>query len=136
MELIAVRSRGTPRIALKLLKRVRDVSQVHGNGVITVAFTNQALNMLEVDELGLDTLDVRYLRAIIEKHSGGPVGVDTIASTIAEDRGTLEDMVEPYLLQIGFLQRTARGRMVTKHAYMHLGITFPEQLNAEQKKLL
>lgn len=136
MQLIAVRSRGTPRVALKFLKRARDYSQVHGSGDITVTLTQQALTMLEVDKLGLDTLDTRYLRAIIDKHSGGPVGVETIASTISEDRGTLEDMVEPYLLQIGFLQRTPRGRVATKHAYEHLGILYPQTNDLHQPKLL
>ncbi len=136
LQILAVRSRGTPRIALKLLKRVRDFSQVHGDGKITLHFTRQALSMLEVDSLGLDTMDTRYLRAIISKHNGGPVGLQTIASTISEDIGTLEDMVEPYLMQIGFLQRTPRGRVATKHAYEHLGITFPSKENIDQKSLL
>ncbi|HUD44330.1 MAG TPA: Holliday junction branch migration DNA helicase RuvB [Patescibacteria group bacterium] len=136
MHIIAIRSRGTPRIALKLLKRARDFSQVQGKGEINLSLTQQALAMLEVDKLGLDTLDTRYLRAIIEKHNGGPVGVDTIASTISEDRGTLEDMVEPYLLQIGFLQRSSRGRIATQHAYEHLGVTYPSSADTNQQKLL
>lgn len=119
---IAMRSRGTPRIALKLLKRVRDYAQVHNNDKVTPEVTTQALAMLEIDQLGLDPLDMKYLRAIIEKHSGGPVGLETLAATIAEDKGTLEDVVEPYLLQIGFIKRSARGRMATKLAYKHLGI--------------
>ncbi len=135
--IIALRSRGTPRIALKLLKRVRDYSQVHGDGIITLEYTNKALDMLEVDHMGLDTLDLRYLEAIIKKHSGGPVGVETIGSTISEDIGTLEDMVEPYLLQIGFIRRTSRGRVATQHAYKHLGIIYPaSQEAADQQKLL
>lgn len=131
---IAIRARGTPRIALKLLKRVRDFAQVHGDGKITTEVTTQALSMLEIDSLGLDPLDMKYLRAIIEKHSGGPVGIETIASTISEDIGTLEDMVEPYLLQIGFLKRSPRGRVATKLAYQHLGITVPS--SADQQSLL
>lgn len=124
---IGKRARGTPRIALKLLKRVRDYSQVHGEGKITEVLTEKALNMLEVDEVGLDTLDVRYLRAIIEKYGGGPVGIETLASTISEDIGTLEDMTEPFLLQIGFLKRTGRGRVATKSAYHHIGIQYPDE---------
>ncbi|MDP3941602.1 MAG: Holliday junction branch migration DNA helicase RuvB [bacterium] len=122
---IAVRARGTPRIALKLLKRVRDFAQVKGQGKLVRDITARALTLLEVDSVGLDTLDTRYLRAIIDKHSGGPVGIETIASTISEDIGTLEDMTEPYLMQIGFLKRTPRGRMVTKRAYLHLGLKIP-----------
>lgn len=122
---IALRARGTPRIALKLLKRVRDVAQVHGDGEITVPITKQALALLDVDEKGLDPLDVKYLKTIIEKFSGGPVGLDTIASTLSEDTGTLEDMVEPYLMQIGFIQRTSRGRIVTQSTYQHFGLPVP-----------
>jgi Holliday junction DNA helicase RuvB len=125
MHEIAIRARGTPRIALKLLKRVRDYAQVHNNDKVTPQVTTQALSMLEIDNLGLDPLDMKYLKAIIEKHSGGPVGLETIASTIAEDSGTLEDMVEPYLLQIGFLKRSPRGRIATRLAYEHLGIVPP-----------
>lgn len=124
---IALRARGTPRIALKLLKRVRDYAQVKGQGKITSIITKEALKLLEVDEKGLDPLDIRFMKAIIEKHNGGPVGIETIASTISEDTGTIEDMVEPYLLQIGFLQRTPRGRLATKSAYTHLGISIPPQ---------
>jgi Holliday junction DNA helicase RuvB len=130
---IALRARGTPRIALKLLKRVRDVAQVHGDGEITVPITKQALALLDVDEKGLDPLDVKYLKTIIEKFSGGPVGLDTIASTLSEDTGTLEDMVEPYLMQIGFIQRTARGRIATETAYEHFRISSPKNI---QEKLL
>lgn len=137
LEEIAVRGRGTPRIALKLLKRVRDFAQVKGEGKITKSLANEALAMLEVDKLGLDPVDVRYLRAIMEKHNGGPVGLETIASTISEDSGTLEDVIEPYLMQIGFLRRTPRGRVATKHAYEHLGITMPhEHEDKPQQKLL
>jgi Holliday junction DNA helicase RuvB len=126
LKTIAIRARGTPRIALKLLKRVRDFAQVHGTGEITQEAAVKALQLLEIDPLGLDSLDIKYLQAIIEKHHGGPVGIETIASTISEDIGTLEDMVEPYLLQIGFLQRSPRGRIATKAAYEHLGLTYPQ----------
>jgi Holliday junction DNA helicase RuvB len=129
---IAVRARGTPRIALKLLKRVRDYAQVHNDGKVTQNVTTQALSLLEIDQLGLDPLDKKYVLAIIEKHSGGPVGVETIASTIAEDVGTLEDMVEPYLLQVGFLKRSPRGRVATALAYKHLGITPPPASDQQQ----
>lgn len=124
---IAKRARGTPRIALKLLKRVRDYAQVKGKGEISLEMTQKALSMLEVDHLGLDPLDSKFLRAIIEKHKGGPVGIETIASTISEDATTLEDMVEPFLLQLGFLQRTPRGRVATESAYRHLGVVFSER---------
>jgi Holliday junction DNA helicase RuvB len=133
---IADRSRGTPRIALKLLKRVRDVAQVHGDGRITLQITDQALKLLDVDTKGLDELDVKYLKTIIEKFSGGPVGLDTLASTLSEDSGTLEDMVEPYLMQIGFIHRTARGRMVTLSAYQHFGLTPPANSLIHQESLL
>lgn len=132
---IAIRARGTPRISLKLLKRVRDFAQVKGEGRLDKDITNQALSLLEVDSMGLDTLDIRYLRAIIEKHNGGPVGIETIASTISEDIGTLEDMTEPYLMQIGFLKRTTRGRVVTDRAYLHLGLT-PPAVDEKQQRLL
>lgn len=133
---IAKRARGTPRIALKLLKRARDFAQVEGDGVITYDVATASLKMIEVDAMGLDSLDSRYLLAIIEKHNGGPVGIETIASTIAEDIGTLEDMTEPYLMQIGFLKRTPRGRVVTLRAYKHLGLTVPQNLLSEQTPLL
>lgn len=130
---IAKRSRGTPRISLKLLKRARDYGEVKGEGAITHDFTQKALSMLEIDSSGLDSGDRRLLLAIIEKHSGGPVGIETIASTISEDVGTIEDVVEPYLLQIGFLKRTSRGRVATIAAYEHLKIKTPEHL---QQKLI
>jgi Holliday junction DNA helicase RuvB len=131
---IAKRARGTPRIALKLLKRVRDYAQVKREGKVDLQATQDALKMLEVDNMGLDPLDVKFIKAIIEKHNGGPVGIETIASTISEDSGTLEDLVEPYLLQLGFLQRTSRGRIATKKAYEHLGLRYPLQEN--QQKML
>ncbi len=121
---IALRARGTPRIALKFLKRVRDYAQVKREGAIDLSATNEALKMLEVDEKGLDPLDIRFMKAIIEKHDGGPVGIETIASTISEDIVTIEDIVEPYLLQIGFLKRTPRGRVAVKAGYTHLGIDY------------
>ena len=119
---ISSRARGTPRIALKLLKRVRDYAQVKREGKIDLSATRAALKLLEIDEKGLDPLDIRFIKAIIQKHSGGPVGIETIASTISEDIRTIEDIIEPYLLQIGFLKRTARGRVATKAAYAHIGI--------------
>lgn len=130
---ISRRARGTPRIALKLLKRVRDYAQVKGKGIIDKNATDQALAMLEVDAKGLDHLDIKFLKAIIEKHSGGPVGIETIAATISEDSGTLEDMVEPYLLQLGYLQRSSRGRIATAAAYTHIGLKHSEE---KQQKLL
>ena len=121
---IASRSRGTPRIANRLLKRVRDFALVKGNGVITSEIANYALEALEIDELGLDNIDRRLLEAIIKYYGGGPVGLDTLAATIGEETVTIEDVYEPYLMQIGFLARTPRGRCVTKLAYDHLGIPF------------
>jgi len=135
---IAQRARGTPRIALKLLKRVRDFAQVKGTGEITTQITEEALKMLEVDPMGLDNADVRFLKAIIDMHGGGPVGVETIASSIAEDIGTIEEVVEPYLLQIGFLQKTPRGRVATGLAYKHLKYPVKEKTDKKspQEKLL
>jgi Holliday junction DNA helicase RuvB len=123
---IAKRARGTPRIALKLLKRARDFVQVKGEGKLTKDLITQALDMLEVDEVGLDSSDVRYLKSIIEKHNGGPVGIETIASTISEDIGTIEEVIEPYLLQVGFIKKTSRGRVATPAAYHHLKISLPK----------
>ena len=128
---IASRSRGTPRIANRLLRRVRDYAQVKADGVITRAVADEALSRLEVDKLGLDALDRRMLRAIIEYYNGGPVGLDTLAATINEEAVTLEDMYEPYLLQMGFLTRTPRGRCVTRKAYEHLGIAYLGQQSLE-----
>ncbi len=121
---IASRSRGTPRIANRLLKRVRDFALVKGNGTITSDIAQYALEALEIDELGLDNIDRRLLEAIIKYYAGGPVGLDTLAATIGEETITIEDVYEPYLMQIGFLARTPRGRCVTKLAYDHLGIPF------------
>ncbi len=119
---IATRARGTPRIANRLLKRVRDFAQVKGDGSIDIGITKMALDALEVDSLGLDSIDREFLRCIIEKFDGGPVGLDTIAASINEEAGTIEEVYEPYLLQVGFINRTSRGRMATKLAYEHLGL--------------
>mgnify|MGYP000537219711 CR=1 FL=1 len=124
---IASRSRGTPRIANRLLRRVRDFAQVRANGVITREVADASLTSLEVDKLGLDALDRRMLRSIIELYGGGPVGLETLAATINEEAVTLEDVYEPYLLQCGFLTRTPRGRCVTRKAYEHLGIEYMGQ---------
>ena len=132
---IAKRARGTPRVALKLLKRARDYAQVKSKGDIDKVNIAQALDLLGVDPFGLDGLDRRYLKNIIEKHGGGPVGVETIAASISEDVGTVEEVVEPYLLQIGFLKRTNKGRVITKSAYEHLGMKFGEE-NKDQQKIL
>ena len=128
---IASRSRGTPRIANRLLRRVRDYAQVRADGVITREVADRALSSLEVDKLGLDALDRRMLRSIIEYYGGGPVGLDTLAATINEEAVTLEDVYEPYLLQSGFLTRTPRGRCVTQKAYAHLGIAYMGQQQIE-----
>ena len=128
---IASRSRGTPRIANRMLRRVRDFAQVKGNGVITKPIADHALSSMEVDHLGLDATDRRMLRSIIEFYNGGPVGLETLAATINEDAVTLEDVYEPYLLQIGMLTRTPRGRCVTRNAYEHLGIVFQGQQRME-----
>ena len=124
---IASRSRGTPRIANRMLRRVRDFAQVRADGLITREVADEALSRLEVDKLGLDALDRRMLRSIIEFYNGGPVGLETLAATINEEAVTLEDVYEPYLLQRGFLTRTPRGRCVTKKAYEHLGIQYMGQ---------
>ncbi|HEU4963356.1 MAG TPA: Holliday junction branch migration DNA helicase RuvB [Bacilli bacterium] len=123
---MATRSRGTPRIANRLLKRVRDFAMVQGDGVITKELADHALRLIQVDKKGLDEVDHKYLLTIIEKFGGGPVGLDTIAATIGEESDTIEDVYEPYLLQIGYLQRTPRGRMITPHGYHHFGLTPPE----------
>jgi Holliday junction DNA helicase RuvB len=123
---IGMRSRGTPRIANRILKRVRDYAQVRGDGVITLALAKSALQLLQIDDLGLDQIDHKMIRTIITNFQGGPVGLDTIAATIGEESQTIEDVYEPFLLQIGFLQRTPRGRTVTPLAYKHLGMQPPE----------
>ncbi len=127
---IAKRSRGTPRIANRMLKRVRDFAQVRGDGIITKEIADKALTMLEVDHLGLDNIDRRMLTTIIKFYDGGPVGLETLAATIGEESITLEDVYEPYLMQIGFLSRTPRGRCVTHLAYEHLGIPFRRAVNS------
>ena len=127
IEAIAKRSRGTPRIANRLLRRVRDFAQVKADGVIGSIIANEALDLLEVDNFGLDALDRRLLSAIMEKFDGGPVGVESLAAAIGEERGTLEDVVEPFLIQSGFLMRTPRGRTATAAAYRHFGLKAPAQ---------
>jgi holliday junction DNA helicase RuvB len=124
---IAQRSRGTPRIANRLLRRVRDYAQVRSDGRIDERIANAALELLEVDGQGFDTLDRKLLGAIIERFDGGPVGIDSLAAALGEERGTLEDVIEPFLIQQGFLVRTARGRMVTRAAYLHFGLKGPER---------
>jgi holliday junction DNA helicase RuvB len=124
---ISSRSRGTPRIANRLLRRVRDFAQVKGDGKISLDLTNHALDLMQVDQLGLDHIDHKLLKAIIEKFRGGPVGLETIAATIGEEAGTIEDVYEPYLLQIGFIQRTPRGRVVTHLVYEHFQLEVPEK---------
>jgi Holliday junction DNA helicase RuvB len=128
---IARRSRGTPRVANRLLRRVRDYAQVRADGVITREVAREALARLEVDDLGLDEVDHKVLRTIIEKFDGGPVGIETIAASISEEADTIMDVYEPYLMQVGFLQRTPRGRVATRHAYGHLGLKAPQQLQKE-----
>lgn len=123
---IARRARGTPRIANRLLRRVRDFAQVRGNGTVTMEITHMALELLQVDKLGLDHIDHKLLLGIIEKFRGGPVGLETVSATIGEESHTIEDVYEPYLLQIGFLQRTPRGRIVTPLAYEHFGMEIPK----------
>ena len=123
---IACRSRGTPRIANRLLRRVRDYAQVRADGQLTPEIVDEALRLEGVDELGLDELDRKYLRVIGDVYEGGPVGLEAVAATMGEDAGTLEDLVEPYLLQIGYLARTRRGRLLTRNAAEYLGLTLPE----------
>lgn len=124
---IATRARGTPRVALRLLRRVRDYAQVKGDGVITGDITRSALELIDVDKSGLDDVDRKVLRTIIEKYSGGPVGLNTIAASISEEPDTIMDVVEPYLLQLGFLDRTPQGRIATQRAYQHLGLAYTER---------
>ncbi len=125
---IARRCRGTPRIANRLLRRVRDFAEVEGDGVVNVEITNHALQAMDVDERGLDEMDRRLLRTIIEKYQGGPVGIETLAASLREDRETIEDVYEPYLLQEGFIERTPRGRLATRWAYEHLNLKVPDRL--------
>ena len=133
---IARRSRGTPRIANRLLKRVRDYAQVRGNGLITEEIARESLNMQDVDRLGLDRVDRNMLTTMIDKFGGGPVGLDTLAASTGEDAITIEDVYEPYLLQLGFIQRTPRGRICTEAAYEHLGRIQPTAVESEQTSLL
>jgi holliday junction DNA helicase RuvB len=125
---IARRSRGTPRIANRLLRRVRDFAQVEGDGHIDAAIATAAMDMLDVDPRGFDVMDRRLLRTIMEKFDGGPVGVDSLAAAIGEERGTIEDVLEPFLIQQGLMMRTARGRMATRQAYLHFGMPAPARL--------
>ena len=134
IEEVARRARGTPRIALRLLRRVRDYAQVRADGVINREIANLALNLLNVDPLGLDEVDRRVLLTIIQKYNGGPVGLNTIAASISEEPDTIMDVVEPYLLQLGFIDRTPQGRVATRSAYDHLGLAFPEE--TQQPRLI
>jgi Holliday junction DNA helicase RuvB len=131
-EEIACRSRGTPRVANRLLRRIRDYAQVKSGGRITRDVARDALQLLDVDQFGLDDMDSRILRTIIEKFDGGPVGVKTIAAAIGEDEGTIEEVYEPFLVQNGFLQRTPRGRAATMQAYRHFGYSLPSKGNTDQ----
>lgn len=133
---IAQRSRGTPRIANRLLRRVRDYAEVKSNGGITAENADQALSMLNVDKRGFDHLDRRLLMAIIEKFDGGPVGLDSLAAAIGEEKGTIEDIIEPYLIQQGYMMRTPRGRVLNRHAYEHFGIALPERQQQKTGDLL
>jgi Holliday junction DNA helicase RuvB len=128
VEEIARRARGTPRVANRLLKRVRDYAQVRAGGVITRVVADEALSLMEVDPLGLDDIDRRVMRTVIDKFDGGPVGLETIAAALSEEPDTIMDVVEPYLLQLGFLDRTPRGRVATRRAYEHLGIPYEPQV--------
>jgi Holliday junction DNA helicase RuvB len=125
---IARRARGTPRIANRLLRRVRDFAEVRGQGQITRPIADQALNLLDVDERGFDHQDRRLLLTMIDKFDGGPVGIDNLAAAISEERHTIEDVLEPYLIQQGYIMRTPRGRVVTRHAYLHFGINLPKRM--------
>lgn len=133
---IALRSRGTPRIANRLLRRVRDYAEVKSDGTIGIDVADKALAMLSVDQHGFDHLDRRLLLAMIEKFDGGPVGLDSLAAAISEERGTIEDVLEPYLIQQGYIIRTPRGRMATRNAYLHFGLQLPEQKAADKQSLL
>ena len=132
---IARRARGTPRIANRLLRRVRDYAQVKGDGTVDKKIAQAALNLLDVDNNGFDMLDRKLLLAMIEKFDGGPVGVDNLAAAISEEKGTIEDVLEPYLIQQGFMMRTPRGRIATKHAYLHFGIDMPKHESAANEPL-
>lgn len=133
---IAHRSRGTPRIANRLLRRVRDFAQVKNNGTISLEIAKKALDLLNVDARGFDIMDRKYLQALIEKFQGGPVGIDSIAAAISEEKGTIEDVIEPYLMQEGFIMRTPRGRIASHSSYAHFGIPMPQQQQALQRSIL
>ena len=135
VEEIAKRARGTPRVANRLLRRVRDFAQVRADGNVTRKVASQALGILEVDAIGLDEVDHRLLRTVAEKYSGGPVGLDTLAASVGEEADTIMDVYEPYLMQLGFLNRTPRGRVLTRAAYEHLGIAPPTRLGANHPTL-
>jgi len=135
LNLIATRSRGTPRIANRLLKRVRDYAQVKGQGKLTISIVESSLKMEQVDELGLDELDRSFLRVLAGVYEGGPAGIEAIAATLGEEKDTLEDVVEPYLLQVGFVRRTKRGREITKEGSQHLGLKYHKKETVEQPEL-
>lgn len=135
-EEIAKRSRGTPRIANRLLRRVRDFAEVKGDGLIKRELADRALDLLDVDVQGFDMLDRKFMLTLIEKFDGGPVGIDSLAAAIGEERGTIEDVLEPYLIQQGFIIRTPRGRMATRHAYLHFGLAVPEQFMMQKQQNL
>jgi Holliday junction DNA helicase RuvB len=130
---IARRSRGTPRIANRLLRRARDFAEIKGNGTLTADIVEGALRMLEVDDQGFDVLDRKLLRAMLDRFGGGPVGIDSLAAAIGEERGTLEDVIEPFLIQQGFLMRTPRGRLATATAWRHFGLTPPATVESPQR---
>ena len=127
-EEVARRSRGTPRIANRLLRRVRDYAEIKNNGQMSIEIVQRALDMLDIDDQGFDMMDRKLLLALIDKFSGGPVGIESLAASISEERGTIEDVIEPFLIQQGFIMRTPRGRIATRHAYLHFGISMPESL--------
>lgn len=133
---VARRSRGTPRIANRLLRRVRDFAEVKSNGVVSETIVKQALDFLSVDNQGFDVMDQKLLLAIIEKFDGGPVGLESLAAFLSEEKSTLEDVIEPYLIQQGFILRTPRGRVATRHAYLHFGLKMPEKLHTPQSASL
>ena len=135
MSEVAKRARGTPRVANRLLRRVRDYAQVRADGVVTAQVAADALALLEVDRLGLDEIDHRVLLTIADKFGGGPVGLETIAASVGEESDTIMDVYEPYLMQLGFLSRTPRGRVATRSAYEHLGLPYPTKLADQQATL-
>ncbi|WP_027329513.1 Holliday junction branch migration DNA helicase RuvB [Marinimicrobium agarilyticum] len=128
---VAKRARGTPRVANRLLRRVRDYAEMKGDGVVTSDMADQALNMLKVDERGFDHMDRRLLLALLDNFDGGPVGIESLAAAISEERGTIEDVIEPYLIQQGFMARTPRGRILTANAYLHFGVDLPKRLRED-----